>query len=390
MDDRTLPGGAFILREGEEPVRVSRQSFPSEDDFQRLIGDHPELLAGDLLTPESPRKWLLVAREAGIADSAEGPDRWAVDHIFLDQDATPTFVEVKRRSDARLKRDVVGQILGYVAFATAFLAGERLRELFHERVRSDGEDPDRLLAEFLPEGVDPDKYWDDVERKMRAGEVRALVVADSIPDELRRILEFLNRHMDQVAVAGIELQLYGTAGYRSLVPRVVGPTADAEDRRSRLPSHDWTLDEVRALAANSQKPEYSAALERLLEWAEGDSRVRVALGRGGRVASVHFKTSTPDGDTNTFLQFFVDPELSLYGIVPFALLKQYPGPFADPDARASLVRELQEKVDSRINVVNIERYPMLRFDDDPDGQRTHEVFLSVVNRLCEAGSKETE
>jgi hypothetical protein len=38
---------------------------------------------------------------------------------FVDQDAVPTFVEVKRSSDTRLRREVVGQMLDYAANASA-------------------------------------------------------------------------------------------------------------------------------------------------------------------------------------------------------------------------------------------------------------------------------
>ena len=44
-------------------------------------------------------RWLLVRREMGVADREEGGDRWSLDHLFVDQDAIPTFVEVKRSSD---------------------------------------------------------------------------------------------------------------------------------------------------------------------------------------------------------------------------------------------------------------------------------------------------
>ena len=44
--------------------------------------------------------------------------RWLVDRLFLDQDGVPTLVEVKRSSDTRIRREVVGQLLEYAANAT--------------------------------------------------------------------------------------------------------------------------------------------------------------------------------------------------------------------------------------------------------------------------------
>ncbi len=46
-----------------------------------------------------------------------GAGRWAIDHLFLDQDGIPTIVEVKRSTDTRIRREVVGQMLDSAANA---------------------------------------------------------------------------------------------------------------------------------------------------------------------------------------------------------------------------------------------------------------------------------
>ena len=75
-----------------------------------LLSQYPSLLAGNQIDPDSPRKWLLITRECGIPGKQNGADRWAVDHLFIDQDAIPTLVEVKRSTDTRIRREVVGQM----------------------------------------------------------------------------------------------------------------------------------------------------------------------------------------------------------------------------------------------------------------------------------------
>jgi hypothetical protein len=40
---------------------------------------------------------------------------WSLDHLVVDQDAVPTFVEVKRASDTPARREVVAQMLDYAA-----------------------------------------------------------------------------------------------------------------------------------------------------------------------------------------------------------------------------------------------------------------------------------
>lgn len=58
-------------------------------------------------------------------------------------------------------------------------------------------------------------------------------VADVIHAELRRIVEFLNAQMSPAEVIALELRHYAGQGLRTLVPRVIGRTAEAERRKGR-------------------------------------------------------------------------------------------------------------------------------------------------------------
>jgi hypothetical protein len=39
----------------------------------------------------------LVKREAGVPNREGGAGWWSIDHLAVDQDAVPTFIEVKRQ-----------------------------------------------------------------------------------------------------------------------------------------------------------------------------------------------------------------------------------------------------------------------------------------------------
>lgn len=101
-----MSGGIF-LRRGRELIEMSEQRYAAEADLQGLLADHPDLLSGD----GDRHRWVLVSREFGVASDADGADRWSVDHLFVDEDGTPTLVEVKRSADTRIRREVVGQML---------------------------------------------------------------------------------------------------------------------------------------------------------------------------------------------------------------------------------------------------------------------------------------
>ncbi len=71
---------------------------------------------------------------------------------------------------------------------------------------------DARLARFLEINDTPEqaeeisRFWQRVEANLRQGNVRLLFVADSLPKELRRLIEFLNEQFTNVEVLGLELR----------------------------------------------------------------------------------------------------------------------------------------------------------------------------------------
>ncbi|MFZ5786270.1 MAG: hypothetical protein ACOY3Y_07485, partial [Acidobacteriota bacterium] len=114
-----MPGVIFQVT-GDRLTRLEERPYDSEARLQKLLADYPDLLGGDQVDDENPRRWLHVGREVGVPGAEAGPDRWALDHLFLDQDGIPTFVEVKRSSDTRIRREVVGQMFDYAANALRY------------------------------------------------------------------------------------------------------------------------------------------------------------------------------------------------------------------------------------------------------------------------------
>ena len=189
--------------------------------------------------PTNPRRWLLVEREAGVPSALDSAAWWAVDHLFLDQDAIPTFVEVKRAADTRARREVVAQMLDYAANATEYWPVDRMRELFALRCAAREIDPVEELADVVgPEG-DEAAFWELAKSNLREGRIRLLFVADRIPTSLRRIVEFLNRQMNPAEALAVEIRQFapgGDAPLRTLVPRVIGQTEQVREAKvSALP-----------------------------------------------------------------------------------------------------------------------------------------------------------
>lgn len=268
--------GEIFLLSGEQLVAMREQAYDSEDLLQALLAKYPHLLAGDQLAG-SPRRWLLVKREAGVPDGDAGGSRWSLDHLFIDQEAVPTLVEVKRSDDTRIRREVVGQMLDYAANGVVYWPSERLRSDFETRCAKEQKDADEVFRESLGDQADQERFWGEVEQNLRSGRVRLVFVADLIPPELRRVIEFLNERMSPTEVVGVEIKQYvGDGGIRTLVPRVVGQTEQAriqkigggsssnavgwDDYEARLPPDRVIL--VRSLFERMEK----AIKERSLGW----------------------------------------------------------------------------------------------------------------------------
>ena len=61
------------------------------------------------------------------------------------------MVEVKRSTDTRLRRELVGQMLDYAANAVVYWPLEEIRSRFVGRCEAEGLDPAEELAAFLGE-----------------------------------------------------------------------------------------------------------------------------------------------------------------------------------------------------------------------------------------------
>jgi hypothetical protein len=282
-----MSGGIFLLQGEDNLVEMREQPYDSEDILQALIGRFPSLLAGDQVDSAVPRRWVLLAREASLPDDEDAAGRWSVDHLLIDQDAVPTLVEVKRSSDTRIRREVIGQMLDYAANAVVYWPVERLRGVFEARCEAAGLDPVTELAPVLEVDRDVDGFWEQAGANLRAGRVRLVFVADVIPRELRRVVEFLNGQMNPAEVIAIEVRQYVGPGVKTLVPRVIGQTAEVEARkgtRGYRSARTWNIDTIVAEVEASRGPAEARVVRDLHDWVL-ERGWRATFGKGAVLGS---------------------------------------------------------------------------------------------------------
>jgi phosphosulfolactate synthase (CoM biosynthesis protein A) len=227
---------------------MTETKYEKEDVLQTYLQDYPDLLAGDQIDPENPRRWLLIAREMSVPGDTDQIGRWSLDHLFLDQDGIPTFVECKRSSDTRARREVVAQMLDYAANGLEYWSIDKLRQAATETASQGGKSISDEISELIDsqDEFEIEDYWKVVERNLREGKVRLVFVADETPKELRRLVEFMNAKMTDVEVLAVEIKQFIGESTTALVPRLIGQTEESRNRKGegvRTPRKKTTEDE---------------------------------------------------------------------------------------------------------------------------------------------------
>jgi hypothetical protein len=367
----------FLLSEGEKLRVMGEKGYESEELLQRLLADYPDLLGGDQMDEESPRHWLLIAREVSVPGDESGTGQWHLDHLFVDQEGIPTLVEVKRASDTRIRREVVGQLLDYAANATKYWSPERILQDFQATCKARKRDSDEVLAEFLGGSGSPDEFWSRVKENLQAGKIRMLFVADEIPRELQRIVEFLNEQMDPAEVLAVEVKKFAEGNTQALVPRVIGRTSEAVARKQVVPGRQW--DEATYFEAlNADHPEAVAVAHRLLDWFRKYPVDDVWWGHGSTMGSF-VPEAIQDGRKNQLCAVYTYGRIEMY----FQWMTQKP-PFAGQGGTEELREHAERLFQSKVSDEMLRRRPSIALKDfvsNDSFARLTDFFGWVIERI---------
>nr|MBA2565059.1 hypothetical protein [Gemmatimonadota bacterium] len=258
---------------------MTETPYDTESLLQRFLAQYPDLLGGDQMNPDDPRRLILVKREMQVADREDGSRRWALDHLYLDQEGIPTLVEVKRASNTQLRREVVAQMLDYAANGVMYWPLERIRSSFEETCRLAGCTPATALSEFLrlepseddeAEEAGIEAFWGHVKTNLEAERLRLVFVADEIPPSLQRIIEFLNGQMSSTEVLAVEVKQFVGGDLRTLVARVIGQTARAQTAKGRGSTgraQRWEEASFLKVVTDTQGPDAVRVVNAILAWA---------------------------------------------------------------------------------------------------------------------------
>ena len=141
----------YKILSDDKAVPMNRIHCKNEErELQNLLEQNHDLLPGDQISPDDPRRWLLVKRVMSVEDPSTGGPRWSIDFFFVDQDGVPTFVECKRFGDTRSRREVVAQMLEYAANGHYYWTKTTIQEC----ATKEGVNLEKALKRLKPEGVE--------------------------------------------------------------------------------------------------------------------------------------------------------------------------------------------------------------------------------------------
>ncbi len=366
-----LSNGIFLIEQDGSLVEMHERAYDTELILQKLLVSYPNLIPGDQIDDLNPRRWVLIAKEASVFDNDEGISRWYVDHLFLDQDGIPTLVEVKRSSDTRIRREVIGQILEYAANAVTYWNAEKLQATFEVFCQKNGLDAKDKLRSVLEIEEDYAAFWQKVEDNLKIGQIRLLIVADEIPTELRGIIEFLNEQMNPAEILGVEIKQFSSGSRKTLVPRVVGQNSIVKQKKSRLQSAktQWTRESFLERIGQDFGRDISDLVENILSWTEKNG-LRVWWGKGQKLGSL---VPMLDYSDSKYFMFSIWTNATVE--ISFQWIKEKPI-YNEKSNRLDLLRKLNKIPGIKLPEDSINRRPSFNLNSllSPSNLET---FLSV-------------
>ena len=188
-----MPRMVVLQDQGISPL--SEEAYLDESALQRLLEEHPELIALDDVDPTAS-PLLPIGREVPLAGQS-------LDLLFLDLAGRLTGVETKLRRNSQVRREVVGQVLEYGAYLSTWTVEDVERQA--ESYLVDPQTPTRFQGQGLyealnrldasgptEEGSDDAGMRSKISNSLERGDMRLLIAVDRVVDPLRRLVTFLN------------------------------------------------------------------------------------------------------------------------------------------------------------------------------------------------------
>ncbi|MEA5470027.1 hypothetical protein [Spirulina sp. 06S082] len=300
-----MSGGIYLIQGDYHLVAMNERPYDSEALLQELLDKYPNLLGLDRPDDAVGPDWLIVKRTGSIPTEDIRIERWSLNHLFLDRKGIPTLVEVQPDDEDDIRKETIGQMLDYAANAAVYWPVESIVEQFEINCRRQNRDPEQVFEDFLGTDIDEREFWQRVKTNLQAGKIRLIFVANRIPPEVQRVVEFLNKQMDPAEVLAVEIKQYISPehGMKTLVSRAIGQTVEARQKKSST-----TRERRRRWEENSFFSEYlarygedeAALVREIYDWVNEIPHLHLQWATGDTYGGFGARFTTANGLTELF------------------------------------------------------------------------------------------
>ena len=265
-----------IDNNGKSMLIEQSMALDEGKDLQELLEKNQHLLPGDQIADEDeePLRWFLIKREMPVESPTTGSVRWSLDFLFVDDHAVPTFVECKLQKNPEARREIVGQMLEYVANAQHYWRVDSLKKFIDVGA----------LERFIPDRRSPDDFQNEMFKNLVDGKVRMIFFMDKAPSELKSIVMFLNEALAKASVLIVEAQQFVDGDRRYISPVLFGYTERVRAAKNRMDQQTgdngkWSDKKFKAKLDQIEQTEQRAAALALFEYGHTDG-FQIKWGRG--------------------------------------------------------------------------------------------------------------
>jgi hypothetical protein len=262
---------------------LAREGFPDEAALHRLVEQSPQVLplAG---TPQL----VIIGREVQLGSGY-------ADLLAIESTGRLAIIEVKLSRNAEARRAVVAQVLAYAAYLRGMDSVALEQDILGRYLHSFGyETLAQAVAANDQEGsFDAALFAEGLADSLTNGRFRLVFVLDSAPEELVRLVGYLESITHGLVIDLVTMSAYRVDGSDVLVPQRVEPEDRPKEQLTTAPhtkaqgSFVEGADEFAKRIALAPE-QHRATLRRLYEWAlslERDKLVRLGtyIAKSGRV-----------------------------------------------------------------------------------------------------------
>jgi hypothetical protein len=238
----------LIRKDGLGWQAPSIHRYPNERGLQELLKETASLIPG--------------VGDAVIIDELAIAGAGSLDLFAVEPDGTLTLVECKLAANAEVRRAVVGQIASY-ASGLWKATYEDVDDAFRAR---GGLSLQEAIGGIATDEWNPEEFRRAVVDNLAAGRFRLVIAVDSITDELKRIVEFLNAHTNaDIEILALEVGYVAEGDTEVLLPVTHGQESVRLKGASPSNRKRWRVEDVFDSLNELSSPQVSAAIRQLGE-----------------------------------------------------------------------------------------------------------------------------